>query len=118
MMTSEVPKVTSPEGIANWTDPQVMLLLLVSGFVGMGICYFGFECQRVLSATSFFVMQNLSKVAVVSVGIGVFGDPLSSPVAALGLLLSLGGSGLYGHAQMEAGKQKDAETKKLVEGKV
>merc|ERR1719198_1543776 len=104
MMTGEVTKVQSPTGAASWTDPQIMLLLGMSGLVGMGICYFGFECQRVLSATSFFVMQNLSKVAVVSVGVCVFGDPLTSPLAALGLVLSLGGSGLYGHAQMEAGK--------------
>merc|ERR1719235_1492035 len=114
MITSEMTKVTSPEGAANWTDPQTLLLLGMSGLVGMGICYFGFECQRVLSATSFFVMQNLSKVAVVLVGITVFGDPLKSPFAILGLVLSLGGSGFYGHAQMAAAKEKQAEAQKLV----
>lgn len=114
LMTQETTKVTSPEAIANWTDPQTMILLAMSGLIGMGICYFGFECQREVSATSFFVMQNLSKVAVVTVGISVFGDSLRSPWALLGLLLSLGGSFAYGRAQMPSIPSKPGETERLV----
>jgi len=104
VFSHDVEKVTAPETAAHFADPHVLILLLLSGLVGMGICYFGFECQREVSATSFFVMQNVSKVAVVCVGITVFGDPLSSPWAILGLILSLGGSFAYGKTQMELNK--------------
>eukprot|EP00746_Dinoflagellata_sp_MGD_P165278 gnl/MRDRNA2_/MRDRNA2_94453_c0_seq1.p1 gnl/MRDRNA2_/MRDRNA2_94453_c0~~gnl/MRDRNA2_/MRDRNA2_94453_c0_seq1.p1 ORF type:complete len:447 (-),score=50.39 gnl/MRDRNA2_/MRDRNA2_94453_c0_seq1:324-1664(-) len=116
LATQEITKVTNSAGPVHWTDPQALALLALSGFVGMGICYFGFECQREVSATSFFVMQNLSKVAVVSVGVTVFGDPLSSPWAVLGLVMSLGGSFIYGQAQMEASAKdkREGETQRLV----
>merc|ERR1719428_2090515 len=62
-----------------WTDPKVLTLLLLSGFVGLGICYSSLECQRIISATSFFVLQNVSKIAVVAMGVLVFHDPLGTP---------------------------------------
>jgi len=81
-------------------DPRLLVLLLMSGFVGIGICYFGFEAQREMSATSFFVMQNMSKVLVVGAGVLLFDDPIRSPLSLFGLVLSLGGSFLYGWLQM------------------
>jgi drug/metabolite transporter (DMT)-like permease len=114
LATQEITKVTSPELSMHWKDPHTLTLLALSGLVGMGICFFGFECQREVSATSFFVMQNLSKVAVVSVGVTVFGDSLSSPWAVVGLVMSLGGSFVYGQAQMEASSKDKGETQKLV----
>lgn len=93
----------------HWTDPLVLTLLIVSGFVGMGVGYFGTECQRELTATSFFVMGNATKAGVVLLGITVFGDSFKSGHANLGLFMSLTGSALYGHAQMQIqaeGKEK------------
>jgi drug/metabolite transporter (DMT)-like permease len=84
---------------ADWQDPRIIVLLLLSGLVGIGICYFGFECQRAISATSFFVLQNVSKVAVVLAGVVLFHDPLSNPVSIAGVVLSLLGSFLYSWAQ-------------------
>lgn len=116
IMTQEVSNAIAPENVGHWTDPQTLFLLALSGLVGMGMCYFGFECQREVSATSFFVMNNLAKVAVVSVGITVFGDPLSSPWSLFGLVLSLSGSFFYGKAQMDSKSVPAAptETQKLV----
>lgn len=96
--TSEVQGMSKPENAVNWQDPRVMILLFLSGFVGIGICYIGFELQRAISATSFAVMQNVSKVAVVTCGIVVFGDPIKSPMCVAGLVLSLSGSFIYSQA--------------------
>lgn len=96
---------------AAWTDPKVLTIVLLSGFVGLGICYFGFECQRAISATSFFVLQNVSKVAVVSMGVIIFHDPIKSPITVLGLLMSLGGSFLYGHGQLSSSKAEEKAAK-------
>mmetsp|Transcript_23938 Transcript_23938/g.65234 ORF Transcript_23938/g.65234 Transcript_23938/m.65234 type:complete len:381 (-) Transcript_23938:47-1189(-) len=85
---------------AGWSDPRVLVLLVLSGVVGIGICYLGFETQREISATSFFVLQNVSKVAVVGAGVLLFEDPIQSPGSGIGLLLSLGGSFAYGRLQM------------------
>jgi len=93
---------------AQWLQPPVLVLLLLSGLVGTGISVLGIECQRAVSATSFSVMQNASKVAVVGAGALLFLDPIGSPASAMGLLLSLGGSFVYGLAQQRAAAQAKA----------
>merc|ERR1719215_2231473 len=102
MATHQLTDMTVPAHRANWTEPRVQVLLLLSGIVGVAICNLGFVCQRAISATSFFVLQNVSKVAVVASGVVFFGDPISSVWAAAGLLLSMGGSFVYGGLQMTA----------------
>jgi drug/metabolite transporter (DMT)-like permease len=101
------------EGIAanvtNWTDPGVVLLLLMSGFMGLGIGLFGLMCQKAMTATSFQVLQNASKVVVVSMGVGIFGDKIDSPARIMGILLSLAGSAAYGYARS---LEQVAKTKK------
>jgi drug/metabolite transporter (DMT)-like permease len=84
---------------ANWTDPGIVLLLVMSGFMGLGIGIFGLMCQKAMSATSFQVLQNFSKVGVVGVGVALYGDKIDSPARICGLLLSLGGSAAYGYAK-------------------
>merc|ERR1719401_2005733 len=115
--THQISDMTSPEHRASWTDPRVLTLLALSGAIGIGICYLGFECQRAITATSFFVLQNFSKVVVVVCGVTFFGDPISSPLAMAGLVLSIGGSFSYGKAQMtlqqEAAMQKRLSKRSL-----
>jgi len=98
--THQISDMASPENRASWADPRVLLLLAMSGAIGIGICYLGFECQRAITATSFFVLQNFAKVIVIVCGVFFFGDPISSPLAVAGLSLSIGGSFCYGKAQM------------------
>jgi len=97
---------------ARWAEPPVLILLLLSGLVGTGISVFGIECQRAISATSFSVMQNVSKVAVVSAGVMFFLDPIGAPSSVVGLALSLGGSFLYGWAQQKASIEAKAAAEK------
>jgi len=110
--TQEISTVS--EHAAAWTDPKVLTLMVLSGAIGLGIGYFGFAVQRLISATSFLVLQNVSKVAVVGMGIVFFQDPIKSPYAMAGLLLSLGGSYLYGKSQMDLSAEA-AERKTLME---
>merc|ERR1719343_1895181 len=105
--TGQFAEAARPESRARWAEAQALVLLLLSGLVGTGISILGLECQRAISATSFSVMQNTSKVAVVSAGIVFFFDPIGSPVSMAGLSLSLGGSFLYAWAQQQATKAKE-----------
>merc|ERR1719465_63317 len=109
-LTGEAAKASEMGIYANWADPKVLILLVLSGAIGLGIGYYGFACQKVISATSFLVLQNISKVAVVSAGIVVFQDPIRSPLAVAGLLLSLGGSYLYGKSQMDLAAEQPRES--------
>merc|ERR1719221_2349952 len=98
--THQIQDADTFEHARAWSDHRILILLVLSGIVGIGICYLGFECQRQISATSFFVLQNASKVAVVTAGMTFFGDPISF-IGSIGLAMSLGGSFLYSKAQME-----------------
>mmetsp|Transcript_83766 Transcript_83766/g.194876 ORF Transcript_83766/g.194876 Transcript_83766/m.194876 type:complete len:371 (+) Transcript_83766:50-1162(+) len=97
----------------GWGDFRILILLALSGVIGIGICYLGFECQREITATSFFVLQNVSKVAVVCAGILIFEDPIRSPSSGIGLLLSIGGSFMYGKLQMSGPAEAKSLLKKV-----
>lgn len=83
-----------------WQNPRTYALLMLSGLLGIGICYCGLACQREISATSFLVLQSTAKFGVVAMGIVLFADPIESPLVAIGLALSLGGSVLYGKSKL------------------
>jgi hypothetical protein len=108
----------------EWFHPGTMILLALSGLVGLGICYFGLSVQKCISATSFLVLQNVSKFAVVIVGITIFGDPIQSHFIVIGLLCSLRGSCWYGKSQLQNAldeekkplKQKNMEGEAAIEG--
>merc|ERR1719171_257769 len=108
--TLEMKHAMTPERIASWTNPKVIVLLALSGGLGLGMCYFGFACQRAISATSFIVLQNTNKVAIVSIGTRAFNDPIQSPVAMAGLLIGLCGGFLYGKAEMDLSEVRAKET--------
>lgn len=111
LATQEVNKVYEEERLERWMQPHFLVLLLLSGIVGMSINYLGFECQREISATSFFVMQNVSKIAVVICGIAVFDDPFNTTTAS-GVLLSISGSFLYSRAQSAFSHQNTEDLQK------
>jgi drug/metabolite transporter (DMT)-like permease len=85
--------------VENWMDPGVILLLIMSGFMGIGIGLFGLMCQKTMSATSFMVLQNMSKVGVVAIGVSLFGDKVNSRQRFMGMIFSLAGSAAYGYAR-------------------
>lgn len=104
-LTGEVEAI--PEHLDTWSKPEVLVVLFMSGIVGLGIGYLGFETQRVISASSFMVLQGVAKTSVIALGIVMFGDPCG-PIPLLGIVLSLLGSLIYGQAQATT---KDEEEK-------
>lgn len=97
--TKQFVQMTNPVYQRFWTSPVLLSMLLVSGLVGMCMSGVGFEAQRRMTATSFFVMQNCSKVVVVLGGVVVFNDPVDS-FTIVGVLLSIVGSAIYGESQI------------------
>merc|ERR1719324_2216646 len=85
---------------ALWFHSTATALLILSGVIGSGICYFAIAVQREISATSFMVLQNAARMCVVVAGILLFGDTVNSPSKGIGLLLSFGGAIFYGKSQM------------------
>lgn len=107
--TSQISEL--PKHKVYWTDPRIITLLCLSGVVSIGIGALGFEVQRRISATSFLIMQNVSKIAVILIGVVIFGDTVKSPMASAGLLVSLVGGFTYSRLQM----MLNAEEKALVD---
>jgi len=87
---------------ALWFQSSATLLLILSGIIGSGICYFAIAVQREISATSFMVLQNSSRMCVVVAGIVIFGDRVDSLAKVVGLVLSFGGAIWYGRTQLDA----------------
>merc|ERR1719401_2481851 len=85
-----------------WFGSRATLLLVLSGIIGSGICYFAIAVQREISATSFMVLQNAARMCVVVAGILIFHDPVNSYGKVLGIFLSFGGAIWYGRTQLDA----------------
>lgn len=87
---------------ALWFKSSATMLLILSGIIGSGICYFAIAVQREISATSFMVLQNCARLCVVVAGIVIFGDHVDSLQKLVGLFLSFSGAIWYGRTQLEA----------------
>merc|ERR1719284_821924 len=105
-------KETSHFDSKVWFHSTTTLLLLLSGLIGTGICYFAIAVQREISATSFMVLQNAARIAVVFAGVALFNDPLDSVYQRAGLILSFGGAMWYGQTQLEANAMAKAAAQK------
>lgn len=101
------------DGNARWSDPHVLLLLLVSGIIALGSNYLSFEIQDSISARSFDVLQNVTKLAVVGMGVFMFDDPLTATTAT-GVILSMSGSAIYGHTQRRLSEEMVPECEAIV----
>lgn len=91
-----------------WLASSTALLLLLSGIIGSCICYFAIALQREIAATSFMVIQNVVRMAVVLVGVLLFHDPIGWPFQVLGLALSFVGALWYGKSLLDGKAHKAA----------
>merc|ERR1719387_681829 len=73
-----------------WFMSNTTVLLLLSGVIGTGLCYFALAVQKEIDATSFMVLQNAIRIAVVVIGVLIFADPLGWPWQVVGLAVSFG----------------------------
>lgn len=92
--------------VKMWFTGWSVVLLLLSGILATGMCYFALAVQREITAVSFMVLQNLVRVAVVFVGVLVFSHPIGWPWQGVGLTLSFVGASLYGWALIEGAYQR------------
>ena len=65
---------------------------------GLAISYAGLRVQQLVTATTFMVLTNVNKFAVIVFGVVVLHDALS-PLSALGVLMAMGGGFWYANAR-------------------
>lgn len=80
--------------------PTSWFWVVVSGSCNLCLGYLALHSQKLLSITTFLIMQNLNKVVVVVASVLVFGDAFSF-VSAVGCAISLSGSLCYCHLQQD-----------------
>jgi len=100
-----------------WATSSVSSLgwAIASGFLGCCLGYLGLHCQKLISATSFLMLQNLNKVFVIFIGVLIFKDKFTI-LAAVGCSLALGGAIWYGFVRLpsETALAKDTEGARLL----
>jgi len=107
IMTHEVEAFQ--EHALVWHDPAVIALVIMSAFMGLFIGLSAIMCQRAMTATSFQVLTNASKVAVVFLAVHVFGDDMGSYSHKVGMFLSISGSFAYGYVRALETSKKNAK---------
>jgi len=88
-------------------------LVVMSGLCGASLGYVGLRTQQLMSGTTVLVMQNFNKVLIISLGMFLFHEHMTT-LSMLGCLVSLLGCFAYGYLRLpaEAGtKGKDASAK-------
>ncbi|KAG8462849.1 hypothetical protein KFE25_001622 [Diacronema lutheri] len=91
----------------RWTStyaeltPRALTYLLVSCLNGLAISYAGIRLQHLVTATTFMVVTNVNKFAVILFGIAAFNDT-AGPTALLGCMLAICGGIYYAEARKRA----------------
>lgn len=76
-------------------DATVWFWIVLTGINGCCLGYLGIRTQKLVSATSFLMLQNANKVVLILLSVAIFGDALSG-VPLAGCILSMLGSLWYG----------------------
>eukprot|EP01063_Lacrimia_lanifica_P001995 TRINITY_DN11036_c0_g1_i1.p1 TRINITY_DN11036_c0_g1~~TRINITY_DN11036_c0_g1_i1.p1 ORF type:complete len:362 (+),score=116.22 TRINITY_DN11036_c0_g1_i1:74-1159(+) len=74
--------------------------------IGFMISTSGFGLQKLVSATTFIVVNNLTKILNIVLGIAFMGDKLPNPSSLVGCAVSVGGGAWYSYAMMKAAEAK------------
>eukprot|EP00746_Dinoflagellata_sp_MGD_P122603 gnl/MRDRNA2_/MRDRNA2_574397_c0_seq1.p1 gnl/MRDRNA2_/MRDRNA2_574397_c0~~gnl/MRDRNA2_/MRDRNA2_574397_c0_seq1.p1 ORF type:complete len:128 (-),score=27.62 gnl/MRDRNA2_/MRDRNA2_574397_c0_seq1:61-444(-) len=95
---------TWPETVSDASFTAWYWAVMASIF-GFCLGMLGLRCQKLMSATTFLMMQNANKIVVIFASMITFGDKFNIP-SAIGCLLSLAGSLWYGYLTLPAAKPK------------
>lgn len=101
--------------VVRQATPSSWSLIFFSCICGCCLGYLGLRCQKLVSATTFLVLQNFSKVLLLFLSMDLFGDQIKG-VSALGCLLSMFGALGYGYERLPQETSKDCsgmDNKKL-----
>eukprot|EP00304_Pavlova_gyrans_P015894 CAMPEP_0206034154 /NCGR_PEP_ID=MMETSP1466-20131121/1159_1 /ASSEMBLY_ACC=CAM_ASM_001126 /TAXON_ID=44452 /ORGANISM="Pavlova gyrans, Strain CCMP608" /LENGTH=245 /DNA_ID=CAMNT_0053408415 /DNA_START=39 /DNA_END=773 /DNA_ORIENTATION=+ len=98
------------KGVFGTIDVTSVLLLILSCVIGLAISYAGLRLQQKVAATTFMVITNVNKFAVIGFGILVFGDT-AGPFALTGCSMAILGGVLYGEARKRAEQAPSAAAK-------
>ena len=71
------------------------LTIAATCFIGFMISTSGFGLQKLVSATTFLVINNMTKILNILLGVAILGDTLAGGSSVLGCFVSLGGGFWY-----------------------
>jgi drug/metabolite transporter (DMT)-like permease len=92
---------------ARWGDVLSELsssgafLVLLSCLNGLAISYAGLRVQQLVTATTFMVLTNVNKFAVILFGVVILHDEIT-PLSTIGVCMAMGGGLWYGRARSRA----------------
>lgn len=87
--------------LGAWFGSWTTVLLVLSGTLGTGTMYFAVVVRDEIRPATFITVQNLSRIAVVIVGVSVFNDPFGQPAQVIGLTAVFAGALFYGRSQTD-----------------
>jgi len=92
LCTNEMPQWPSALSEA---DQQAWMWIIITGLNGCFLGYLAIRTQKMVSATSFLVLQNANKVLLILLSVAIFGDVVTG-LPLCGCILSMLGSAWYG----------------------
>eukprot|EP00747_Dinoflagellata_sp_TGD_P163170 gnl/TRDRNA2_/TRDRNA2_181567_c0_seq1.p1 gnl/TRDRNA2_/TRDRNA2_181567_c0~~gnl/TRDRNA2_/TRDRNA2_181567_c0_seq1.p1 ORF type:complete len:420 (+),score=74.70 gnl/TRDRNA2_/TRDRNA2_181567_c0_seq1:43-1302(+) len=78
---------------------RTWLWVLMSGLCGTCLGYLGLRCQKMISATTFLMLQNFNKISLIFFGVLTMGDQISG-LSAMGCIISMLGTCWYGYVRL------------------
>jgi uncharacterized membrane protein len=91
------------------TASTTWVWVMMSGLCGTCIGYLGLRTQKLISATTFLMLQNFNKVALIFIGMCFFGDNFEK-MSGVGCIVSMLGSVWYSVLRLPAETASKAET--------
>eukprot|EP01059_Diplonema_ambulator_P035693 TRINITY_DN8513_c0_g1_i1.p3 TRINITY_DN8513_c0_g1~~TRINITY_DN8513_c0_g1_i1.p3 ORF type:complete len:154 (+),score=55.94 TRINITY_DN8513_c0_g1_i1:674-1135(+) len=85
------------------------VVILVTCVIGFMISTSGFGLQKLVSATTFLVINNMTKILNIILGIVFLNDNLPGGISVLGCFISLGGGFWYSYQTMQLNEQRRLE---------
>merc|ERR1719217_1789573 len=90
-------------------QPFAICVVVASCLVGVGIGYAGVWAQSLISATSFLVLVNVNKFAIIFVEVAVLKSKVLAPVQLLGCVIAILSGVWYARAKDQLDSKEDEE---------